>query len=182
MVLYLIIKDNESMKSISNVSFFIIPFLFFSVSPLFCMSSTDMERDVLKLFEQSELIPQVRVALTEKDRFVIELTFSIGDRWGRDGFARDLAKAAITKVFKSNLPIAQGIVKVYCTHAEVIHLAIGMNQAKQINWADTLSPSGFFDILQSCFHLGKNPEDRTYFIEHRQIIKPSPIVSYAPDS
>jgi len=161
---------------------FIILSIICLVSPSFVMSSSDMERHVIKLFEQFELIPQVKVTPTERDRFVIELTFSIGDRWGRDGFARDLAKAAITRVFKSSLPIAQGIVKVYCTHVEVIHVAIGMNQAKRINWGDSLSLPDFFDTLRSCSYWGKNPEDRTYLIEHRQIIKPSPIVSYTPDS
>jgi hypothetical protein len=65
---------------------------------------------------------------------------------------------------------------------EVIHLAIGVNQAKQISWEDRSGPSGFFDRLRSCVRWGKSPEDRTYFIEHRQIIKPSPIVSLSPDS
>jgi hypothetical protein len=146
------------------------------------MSAEDVERGVIKLFDQSELIPQVRITPVERDRFIVELTFSIGDRWGRDGFVRDLAKAAITSVFKSNLPVAQGIVKVYCTRTEVIHLAIGMNQAKQIGWEDSSSPSKFFDSLRSCVQLGKRPEDRTYFIEHKQIMKPSPIVLSPPDS
>jgi len=146
------------------------------------MPAADVEREVVRLFEQSESIPQVRITPVERNRFVIELTFNIGDRWGRDGFVRDLAKAAITRVFKSKLPLAQGIIKVYCTHTEAIHLAIGMNQAKQIRWDDDSSPSEFFDMLRSCVRWGKGPEDRTYFIEHRQIIKPSPIVSLPPDS
>ena len=170
------------MKVVHSIPFLIIFFVFCSASPSFCISSGDIERDVAQLFEQSEIIPQIIVTPAGKDRFLIELTFSIGDRWGRDGFVRELARAAITRVFESNLPIAQGIVRVYCTHMEAIHLAIGMNQAKQINWADGLSLAGFFDIVRSCSHWGKSPEDRTYFIEHKQIIKPSPIVSYRPDS
>lgn len=146
------------------------------------MSTDDVEREVSKLFEQSESIPQVKISPAEEERFVIELIFSIGDRWGRDGFVRDLAKAAITTVFKSNLPVAQGIVKVYCTRTEVIHLAIGMNQARQIGWEDSSSPSKFFEMLQSCTRWGKKPADRTYFIEHKQIIKPSPIISFPSDS
>ncbi len=147
------------------------------------MSAEDAEREVIKLFEQSELIPQVRITPVEKDRFVIELTFNIGDRWGRDVFVRDLAKAAITRVFKSNLPLAQGIIKVYCTHMEVIHLAIGMNQAKQISWEEsTAVPPSSSIGFESCGRWGKRPEDRTYFIEHRQIIKPSPVVLFPPDS
>ena len=171
-----------------NHTSFIPVFLFFGIlllclaSPAFSMSTEDVKREVIKLFDQSELIPQVRTTLTEKDRFVIEMIFNIGDRWGRDIFVRDLARAAIARVFKSNLPIAQGIVKVYCTHTEAIHLAIGMNQAKQIRWEDSSSPSEFFDRLRSCIQLGKGPEDRTYFIEHRQIIKPSPVVPLPPDS
>jgi hypothetical protein len=169
-------------------SSFIFVFLFFvffflcSASAGFSMSVEDAERQVIRLFERSELIPQVKITPVERNRFVIELSFSIGDRWGRDGFVRDLAKAAITKVFKSNLPLAQGIIKVYCTHMEVIHLAIGMNQANQISWEEARSPSEFFDRLRSCGRWGKKPEDRTYFIERRQIIKPSPVVSPPPDS
>jgi len=169
-------------------TFFIFVFLFF-VSFLLCWASTsfsmsaeDAQRQVIRLFERSELIPQVNIIPVERNRLVIELTFSIGDRWGRDEFVRDLAKAAITKVFKSNLPLAQGIVKVYCTHMEVIHLAIGMNQANQMSWEDARSPSEFFEKLQSCGRWGKRPEDRTYFIEHKQIIKPSPVISLLPNS
>ena len=170
------------MERISNTSFFfvflfLIFFLFSSAPAAFSMSTKDVERKVIKFFDQSELIPQVRITPADEDRFVIEMIFNIGDRWGRDIFVRDLAKAAMARVFKSNLPLAQGIVKVYCTHTEVIHLAIGVNQAKQISWEDSASPSEFFDRLRSCVRWGKRPEDRTYFIEHRQIIKPSPIVS-----
>ena len=165
-----------------NFSFFLIFFFICSVSTCFSMSTDDVEREIRKLFERSESIPQVKITSAEEERFVIELIFSIGDRWGRDGFVRDLAKAAMARVFKSNLPIAQGIVKVYCTHAEVIHLAVGVNQAKQISWEDSSSPSEFFDTLRSCVHWGRGPEDRTYFIEHRHTIKPSPVVSLPPDS
>jgi hypothetical protein len=146
------------------------------------MSAEDVERRVIELFERSESIPQIKVTPAEEDRFVIELMFSIGDRWGRDGFVRDLAKVAMTRVFKADLPVAQGIVKVYCAHMEVIHLAIGMNHAKQISWADSSSPSEFFDTLRSCVDWGKKPEDRTYFIEPKQIIKPSPVISFPPNS
>jgi hypothetical protein len=162
--------------------FFLVSFLLCSASAGFSMSAEDAERQVIRLFERSESIPQVKITPVERNRFVIELSFSIGDRWGRDGFVRDLAKTAITKVFKSNLPLAQGIVKVYCTHMEVIHLAIGMNQANQINWEEGRSPFEFFERLRSCGRWGKRPEDRTYFIEHKQIIKPSPVVSFPPDA
>ena len=168
--------------SVVLVFLFLVFFLLSSASAAFSMSAEDAEREVIKLFDQSELIPQVRITPAEKDRFVIELTFSIGDRWGRDGFVRNLAKVAIARVFNSKLPLAQGIVKVYCPQMEVIHLAIGINQAKQISWEDSSTPSEFFDRLRSCVRWGKTPEDRTYFIEHRQIIKPSPIVSLPPDS
>lgn len=161
---------------------FLLSFFLSSASAGFSMSAEDAEKKVVKLFDQSELIPQVRITPAERDRLVIELTFTIGDRWGRDVFVRNLAKAAMVRVFKSNLPLAQGIVKVYCTHTEVIHLAIGVNQAKQISWEDTASPSEFFDRLRSCVRWGKRPEDRTYFIEHTRIIKPSPVVSLPPNS
>ncbi len=173
------------MGRVRNTSFIpilICFFLFYSASAAFSISAEDVERKIVRLFDQSELIPQVRITPAEKDRFVIEMIFTIGDRWGRDIFVRDLAKAAIARVFKSTLPIAQGIVKVYCTHTEAIHLAIGINQAKRISWEDSSSPSEFFNMLRSSVQLGKRPEDRTYFIEHKQIIKPSPIVSLPPDS
>ncbi len=171
-----------------NYLFSVLAFLFFpslflcSASTAFSMSVGDVEREVLKLFDKSESIPRVSITPVEENRFVIELTFSIGDRWGRDGFVRNLAKAAITRVFRSNLPLAQGIVKVYCTRIEAVHLAIGMNQAKQISWEESSNPSEFFDKLRSCAHWGKRPEDRTYFIEHRQLIKPSPVISLPSDS
>jgi len=126
------------MGYLSNISFvrvflFLVFFLLCSASAVFPMSAEDVEKEVIKLFEQAELIQQVRISPADEDRFVIELIFNIGDRWGRDVFVRDLAKAAMARVFRSNLPIAQGIVKVYCTHTEAIHLAIGMNHAKQIS-------------------------------------------------
>jgi len=175
------------MGRLNNISFVLVFlfhafFLLSSAATTFSMSVQDAEREVIRLFQQSELIPQVRVTPAEEDRFVIELIFNIGDRWGRDGFVRDLAKAAMVRVFKSNLPLAQGIVRVYCTHMEAIHLAVGVNQAKQISWEDSSSPSEFFDTLRSCVHWGRGPEDRTYFIEHRHTIKPSPVVSLPPDS
>lgn len=165
-----------------SIFLFFVPFLLCSASECFSMSAEDAERQVIRLFERSESVPQVKITPAERNRFIIEVTFSIGDRWGRDGFVRDLAKAAITTVFKSNLPLAQGIVKIYCTRVEVIHLAIGTNQANQISWEEGRNASEFFDRLRSCSRWGKRPEDRTYFIEHKQIIKLSPVVSLPPNS
>ena len=164
------------------VFLFFVFFLLSSASACFSMSAEDTERQPIRLFERSKSITQAKIPPADRSRFVIELTFSIGDRWGRDTFVRDLAKAAMATVFKSNLPLAQAIVKVYCTHMKVIHRDIGMNQANQINWEDSASPSEFFDRLRSCVRWGKKPEDRTCYIEHKQIIKPSPVVSLPPDS
>jgi hypothetical protein len=161
---------------------FIVFFLLCSAPEAFTMSVQDVEKEVIRLLDQTEFIPQVKITQAENGRFVVELIFSIGDRWGRDGFVRDLAKTALTRIFVSKLPLAQGIVKVYCNHMEVIHLAIGMNQAKQMRLEDRSGPSEFFDRLRSCVRWGKRPEDRTYFIENRQIIKPSPVVSLPPGS
>jgi hypothetical protein len=174
------------MKPISNayltLVFLLSSLLILVASTAFSLDADDVEREVTNLFKQSEFIPHVRIIPTEEKRFVIEMTFDLGDRWGRDEFARNLAKAAITEIFRFNLPLAQGIVKIYCTHAEVLHLAIGMNQVKEISWKDGSTPSEFFDMLRSRFRWGKRPEDRTYFIENRQIVKPSPTISILPDS
>jgi len=174
------------MKPIRNAYLtlvFLLPsLLILSASTAFSMEADDVEREVTKLFKQSEFIPHVRIIPTEENRFVIELTFDMGDRWGRDEFARHLARAAINEIFRLNLPLAQGIVRIYCTHAEVLHLAIGINQVKEIRWKDSSTPSEFFDMLRSHFRWGKRLEDRTYFIENKQIIKPSPTISIPPDS
>jgi hypothetical protein len=174
------------MKPTRNVSlplvFILSSLLIFVASTAFSMDADDVEREVSKFFKQSEFIPHVRIIPTEEKRFVVELTFDIGDRWGRNEFARHLAKAAITEIFGFNLPLAQGIVRIYCTHAEVLHLAIGINQVKEISWKDGSTASEFFGMLRSRFRLGKRPEDRTYFIENKQIIKPSPTISISPDS
>lgn len=174
------------MKPVRNtfltLVFLLSSLLIFLVSMAFSMDADEVEREVTKLFKQSEFIPHVRIIPTEEKRFVIELTFDIGDRWGRDEFARDLAKAAITEIFRFNFPLAQGIVRIYCTHAEVLHLAIGINQVKEISWKDGSTPSEFFDMLRSRFRWGKRPEDRTYFIENNQIVKPSPTILIPPDS
>jgi len=166
----------------ARISFFLIPLLLLFASTAFSMAADDVEREVIRLFRQSEFIPQIRITPSGKDQFVIELTFNIGDWWGRDEFVRHLAKAAITRVLKSDLPLAQGIVRIYCTHTEIIHLAVGINQIKQMRWKDSDSLSEFFDTLRSRFHWGKKPEDRTYFIERGQIIKPSPAISFPPNS
>jgi len=174
------------MKPTRDVSlplvFILSSLLIFVASTAFSLDADEVEREVNKLFKQSEFIPHVRIIPTEEKRFVVELTFDIGDRWGRDEFARHLAKAAITEIFRFNLPLAQGIVRIYCTHAEVLHLAIGINQVKEISWTDGSTPSEFFGMLRSRFRLGKRPEDRTYFIENKQIVKPSPTISISPDS
>jgi hypothetical protein len=136
-----------------------------------------MEREVVELFKKTDFIPQVRVVPAEEGRFITELVFNMGDRWGRDGFAREIAKGAIECLFKSGLPIAQGVVKVYCHRMEMLHLAISIDQAKQIRWENSSNPSQFFDMLRSYVRWGKRPEDSTYFIEHGRITKPSPVIS-----
>lgn len=166
------------------MNFFIslsIPLIFLlagSITMAFPLSSGNAEKEVAELFKKTELIPDIRIIPADEGRFVAELIFNIGDRWGRNGFAREIAKDAVERLFKSGLPIAQGIVKVYCHRMEILHLAISMNQAKQIRWENSSNPSQFFDMLQSCIHWGKRPEDSTYVIEQGRITKPSPVVAF----
>jgi hypothetical protein len=42
--------------------------------------STEDVREAIGLFDQSKLIPQVRIIPTDKDRFVIEMIFNIKNR------------------------------------------------------------------------------------------------------
>lgn len=167
------------MDRIKKVKFtsLLIFFLLCTASPSLCMPSEDVEKRVIKLFEQFNSIPQVRITPAVGDRFIIELIFTVGDHWGRDRFARDLARGAMARLFGSDLPLVQGIVKVYCKDLEIVHVAIGINHVKQIGWSDSLSSAEFFDRLRSCVHWGKNPEDRTYLIEIPHVVRPSPIVS-----
>lgn len=167
------------MKFCIRILILIILFLMGFVSTVFPFSANGIEKRVVQLSTEEEfgLVPEVRAIPVEKGRFIVELTFNVGDRWGRDGFARYLAKSAMERLFKSNLPLAQGVVKVYCNRTEVLHLAISVNQAKQIRWENESNPSQFFDILQSHICWGKKPEDCTFFIENGRVVKPSPAVS-----
>ncbi len=81
------------MKPTRN-AFFTLVFLLSSLlilvaSTAFSLDADDVEREVIKLFKQSEFTPHVRIISTEEKRFVVELTFDIGDRWGRDEFAKN---------------------------------------------------------------------------------------------
>ncbi len=92
----------------------------------------------------------------------------------------DLEEGVISPGGESNLPFAQGPVRIYGVRSEILHLVAGRNDMEQIQWRKGSSVSEFFDSLRSCSRWGKNPEDRTYLIEAGPVIKPSPVISFLP--
>ena len=143
----------------------------------------EVRKRVAQLFssDESHVAQEIRVAPTENHRFVVELLFNIGNRWGKEGFAKDLAKATLERLFRSDLPVAQGIVRIYANLTEVLHLGIGLNQADKLLWENP-DPSRFFESLRSSQRLGEKPEDRTYITENKPLVKPSPAIFVGLDS
>ncbi len=129
--------------------------------------------------EEFGTIRDVSISETENGKLTVTLTVDIGDRWGKESLAKEVAKKTMQKLYQSGLPISQAVVKIFSEDTSLIILALGKNQAEKIHWDEIKTGADFIDHLKSNYSGSisvKEIEERCIVVEHPRTSRPSPFL------
>ena len=100
----------------------------------------------------------------------LKIITNFGNCWGKEEFAKGFAKEALKALFSSNLPLSHVILEVQEGNGNLLTVALGKNQADNIDWNNADSLEAFYEQIKSRMNYKGNPDDYCWIIEG----KPSP--------
>ena len=115
-------------------------------------------------------IRDVKIERSRDGLLDLEITTNLGDCWGKREYAREFSKEALKALFSSNLPLSYVILNVFEANKNLMTVALGKNQADNMNWDKAESLNGFYDQLKSRMNYKGNPTNYCWYIENN----PSP--------
>jgi hypothetical protein len=121
----------------------------------------------------------VSISETKGGKLTVTVTIDIGDSWGKESLAKEVAKKTMQRLYQSGLPISEAVVKVFSGDTSLIVLVLGKNQAEKIHWDEIKTGADFIDHLKSNYSGSisvKEIEDRCIVVEHPRTSRPSPFL------
>ena len=115
-------------------------------------------------------IQAVKIERSRDGLLDLEINTNLGDCWGKREYAREFSKEALKALFSSNLPISHVILNVFEANQNLMTVALGKNQAQNMNWDKAESLNGFYGQIKSRMNYKGNPTDYCWYIENN----PSP--------
>ena len=100
----------------------------------------------------------------------LKIITNFGNCWGKEEFAKGFAKEALKALFTSNLALSHVILEVQESNGNLMTVALGKNQADNIDWNNADSLEAFYEQIKSRMNYQGNPTDYCWIIEG----KPSP--------
>ena len=95
----------------------------------------------------------------------LKITTNFGDCWGKEEFAKGFARAALKALFFSTLPLSHVILEVQEANGNLMTVALGKNQAENIDWDNADSLEAFYGQIKSRMNYKGNPTDYCWMIE-----------------
>jgi len=120
--------------------------------------------------DNSVHIREVKIERSRDGLLDLEITTNLGDCWGKREYAREFSKQALEALFSSNLPLSYVILNVFEMDKNLMTVALGKNQADNMNWDKAESLNGFYDQIKSNTNYKGNPTNYCWYIENN----PSP--------
>ena len=115
-------------------------------------------------------IEDINVERSQDGLLDLKIITNFGNCWGKEEFAKGFAKDALKALFSSNLPISHVILEVQEVNGNLMTVALGKNQAENIDWNNADSLDAFYKQIKSRMNYKGNPTDYCWIIEG----KPSP--------
>lgn len=117
-------------------------------------------------------IREVKIERSRDGLLDLEITTNLGDCWGKREYAREFSKEALEALFSSNLPLSYVILNVFEMDKNLMTVALGKNQADNMNWDKSESLNGFYDEIKSRMNYKGNPTNYCWYIENN--LSPGP--------
>ena len=142
------------------------------VSPSKQLSEEEIRQTVVTLInsENKVHIENINVETNQDGLLDLKITTNFGDCWGKEEFAKGFAKDALKALFSSDLPLSHVILDVQEANGNLMTIALGKNQAENIDWDNADSLEVFYKQIKSRMNYKGNPTDYCWIIEG----KPSP--------
>lgn len=96
----------------------------------------------------------------------LRIDATLGDCWGKQELAKGYARRALKALFHSPLPISHVILNLYEGGEILMKVALGRNQALNMDW-EADSSRAFFETLRQRPHYDGDPADYCWLIEKR---------------
>lgn len=115
-------------------------------------------------------IQTVKIERNSNGLLDLEINTNLGNCWGKREYAREFSKEALRALFSSDLPLSHVILNVFEADETLMTVALGKNQADNMNWDQAQSLNGFYDQMKSRMNYKGHPSDYCWYIENN----PSP--------
>lgn len=116
---------------------------------------------------------------TEGGKLAVDVTINIGDSWGKESLAKELAKHVMERLYQSKLPVSHVVVRIFSYETNLLVLALGENQAEKIHWHAFKTGQDFVDHVKSNHSRisgVKAAADAAFVLESPSISRPSPLL------
>jgi hypothetical protein len=110
-------------------------------------------------------IQDINVEKSRDGLLDLKIITNLGNCWGKEEFAKGFAKDALEALFSSNLPLSHVILEVHEANGNLMTVALGKNQANDINWNNADSLDAFYQQIKSRMNYKGNPTDYCWIIE-----------------
>ena len=123
-------------------------------------------------------IQGISIEKGDQGQLNIEINASLGNCWGKEELAKGFAREALKALFASDLPVSHVVLHVYGSADILLTVALGENQAENLNWDKEESLNFFFKLIRSKMNYGGNPADYCWLIENNSGFCPWHLTSY----
>jgi hypothetical protein len=164
----------------SNILLFITLFAVCSLFPPFISSAAvdpreeQIRRNIGTLINPKGIvhIQGIQIDKDDSGQLNLEIDADLGSCWGKKEYAKGFARDALKALFASDLPISHVILNVYGGSKALMTVALGKNQARNLNWDEKESLNAFYERLKSRMNYKGDPADFCWLIEKSQGLNP----------
>ncbi len=169
----------EVMKR-ANILLFITLFAVGSLFPLpISWAAVDLSEDQIRCKIVTLINPKgivhiqgIQIDTDDRGQLNLEIDANLGSCWGKKEYAKGFARDALKALFASDLPISHVILNVFGGSQPLLSVALGKNQARNMNWDEGDSLNAFYERLKSRTNYKGDPEDFCWLIEKSQGLNP----------
>jgi hypothetical protein len=112
-------------------------------------------------------------------KLTINLTINLGNCWGKELLAKEVARQTLQNLFCSRLPLSNVLLKIFSNDTHLILISLGENPARDIPWNQFEGGIDFIHYLKTKNSVSSDrmsDYDHVIVIEHHLMSNPAPIL------
>lgn len=160
----------------ANILLFIMLFAVGSLfPPLISGATVDLSEDQIRRHIGTLINPKgivhiqgLQIDRDDRGQINVEIDANLGICWGKKEYAKGFARDALKALFVSDLPISHVILNLYGGSKALMTVALGKNQARNMDWDQEESLNAFYARLKSRTNYKGDPADFCWLIERNQ--------------